>query len=626
MRFVRNLVAALVFSLVPPVLFYRLFSGEGPLPVLLVWVAGAAVCLVLSSDIGRKTPKVPVKVVTAIILGMGALVILIQVNVARRSLAEAWLALAREGRAFGFFSFFATEIYSLFHLGVLAFILSQRESSIPRRIVSGFSALVAVNALCAGIIAGNQWFLALAGAGAVCVFLFQGTEKIMWRIEASVFPTLLAGLLALSIAALGGAGISIISVRFWPDFTPIINSIAPTLPLLRDVPGYGYSIGATNMPRSVFLTERTLYRAFGQPNTRYYLRESTFGRWTGNSWEDDLSGSLEIPVQKEREWEGRDRWERENTLSLILAEDFFPLFPLPSDARAIRLYGRETGDFTALENRGIRFAPGAERGLTAEILVGRTEATPAAQTHRGGNDHVDPALSALATELRAKTESDEEYLQAILAHLGTGFTYAQEAGRIPVDADPVSWFLFESRTGFCLYYASAFVLLARSEGIPARLSEGYIVDMDEWGSAEISGLHAHAWPEVWNGTEWIIYEPTPPYAGGRQQRQAEGIQGDEGSDKAVEHTNRRAKALAAAIAVSAFLALLVRTVFVTPDTRLMRRARRLVKQAASRGVPHPGKTGWIAWEKGARSVFAGKKAERAIETARRMILFLYSKR
>ena len=43
----------------------------------------------------------------------------------------------------------------------------------------------------------------------------------------------------------------------------------------------------------------------------------------------------------------------------------------------------------------------------------------------------------------------------------------------PADQDLVEYFLFDLRKGYCDYYASAMVVLARAAGIPARMAVGY---------------------------------------------------------------------------------------------------------------------------------------------------------
>ena len=92
------------------------------------------------------------------------------------------------------------------------------------------------------------------------------------------------------------------------------------------------------------------------------------------------------------------------------------------------------------------------------------------------------------------------------------YPYTLEIDAPPSDvADVADYFLFNIREGYCDYYATAFVVMARSVGIPSRLSSGYVGGHYDhsyrgWVVQENNG---HSWPEVYfPGWGWIIFEPT----------------------------------------------------------------------------------------------------------------------
>ncbi len=66
------------------------------------------------------------------------------------------------------------------------------------------------------------------------------------------------------------------------------------------------------------------------------------------------------------------------------------------------------------------------------------------------------------------------------------------------ERDPVDLFLFEARRGFCEHYASAFVLLLRAAGIPARVVTGYQGGTinPRGGYMIVRQSDAHAWAEA----------------------------------------------------------------------------------------------------------------------------------
>ena len=88
-------------------------------------------------------------------------------------------------------------------------------------------------------------------------------------------------------------------------------------------------------------------------------------------------------------------------------------------------------------------------------------------------------------------------------------------------ADAIDDFLFRTRVGFCGHYASAFVVLMRAAGVPARVVTGYLGG--EWipygGYLLVRQSEAHAWAEVWlEGRGWTRLDPTAVVAPERLHR------------------------------------------------------------------------------------------------------------
>jgi tetratricopeptide (TPR) repeat protein len=90
------------------------------------------------------------------------------------------------------------------------------------------------------------------------------------------------------------------------------------------------------------------------------------------------------------------------------------------------------------------------------------------------------------------------------------YRYSLKPGIAP-DGDQLGWFLFESKKGYCSYYAFSFALLLRSLGIPARVAAGFFVDpqTNTFDYYPIRSDMAHAWVEVpFPGFGWIEFDPT----------------------------------------------------------------------------------------------------------------------
>ncbi len=124
-------------------------------------------------------------------------------------------------------------------------------------------------------------------------------------------------------------------------------------------------------------------------------------------------------------------------------------------------------------------------------------------------------LRSYMDNLLEGADSDIEKLQRIEDML-SGFSYTLTPGPMPEDVDSTTkfldYFILEKKEGYCSYFASAFVLLARAEGIPARYAEGFYVIKTKGKEITVTSDKAHAWPEVYiDGFGWINYEPTPGY-------------------------------------------------------------------------------------------------------------------
>lgn len=110
-----------------------------------------------------------------------------------------------------------------------------------------------------------------------------------------------------------------------------------------------------------------------------------------------------------------------------------------------------------------------------------------------------PKLRELATSWTAGIVGDRARAQALVRHLREDFTYTLDRKPSPRGQAVLLDFLFVHREGHCEFFASAFVVLARVLGIPARLVAGYrVVEHNGFGGyAVVREKHAHAWAEAY---------------------------------------------------------------------------------------------------------------------------------
>ncbi|HLF73496.1 MAG TPA: transglutaminase-like domain-containing protein [Anaerolineales bacterium] len=121
-----------------------------------------------------------------------------------------------------------------------------------------------------------------------------------------------------------------------------------------------------------------------------------------------------------------------------------------------------------------------------------------------------PAIRQLAADITADSETPYDKAVAITRFLRENIEYAPTISRAPRNKDMLEWILFEYKKGYCVYYASAEILMLRSLGVPARMAVGFAqgerVDENRF---TVRRFNAHAWPEVYfPGIGWVEFEPT----------------------------------------------------------------------------------------------------------------------
>ena len=125
-----------------------------------------------------------------------------------------------------------------------------------------------------------------------------------------------------------------------------------------------------------------------------------------------------------------------------------------------------------------------------------------------------PQARAFAARLREKSANNAEFLAAVLQHFrNENFHYTLQPPLLGTHT--VDEFLFTTRAGFCEHYSSAFVVLMRAAGIPARVVTGY--QGGEVNAADgflvVRQSDAHAWAEVWlENRGWVRVDPTAAVA------------------------------------------------------------------------------------------------------------------
>ena len=86
---------------------------------------------------------------------------------------------------------------------------------------------------------------------------------------------------------------------------------------------------------------------------------------------------------------------------------------------------------------------------------------------------------------------------------------------IPPDVNVPDYFLFQGKEGYCAHFATALTAMLKSQGIRARVVEGFLVNYKERTDIydySVSSRLAHIWVEAYlDGFGWIRLEPTVIY-------------------------------------------------------------------------------------------------------------------
>jgi len=129
-----------------------------------------------------------------------------------------------------------------------------------------------------------------------------------------------------------------------------------------------------------------------------------------------------------------------------------------------------------------------------------------------------PRVAAWAAQFRREHDLQDADAMAItaavLAHIrSAGFSYTLAPGYY--GRDGIDEFWLDRRAGFCEHFATAFVVVMRALGVPARVITGYQgADRSPLdGFYVVRQSYAHAWAEVWQPRRgWQRVDPTAAVA------------------------------------------------------------------------------------------------------------------
>ena len=124
---------------------------------------------------------------------------------------------------------------------------------------------------------------------------------------------------------------------------------------------------------------------------------------------------------------------------------------------------------------------------------------------------ITPETVDLAVEITAPYDNAYDKASAVQRYLRENISYDDQIDAPPEGVEPVHYTLFVSKRAYCTYYASAMTMMLRSQGIPARIVNGYAQGefVEDANVYRVRANNAHTWVEVYFPQYgWIQFEPT----------------------------------------------------------------------------------------------------------------------
>ena len=331
-------------------------------------------------------------------------------------------------------------------------------------------------------------------------------------------------------------GSRIVDQQLHPGLRQTVVTLFPRFPLLYGIPGFGYGFETKRLGGTPILSEAPIFDIQGQPGQRLYLRTAAYSTYDGQSWSRrpaaEATAALPQALKTDEQAKIRTFSPGEaptTSVRITLLAEYYTLVPLTLNTRLIYLPVEQIEGMSGSFEQGYQLATPLRSGQSISLEQGRRpgerESSSAALSAEEAEVYLQlpgrltPELKNLAVLLADPEADTRGTLRNIERYLAQNYTYNLEAKRIPAGADFVDTFLFQSKEGYCVHFASSFAVLARLNGIPTRYATGFLTTLPtgtlpfegnlESGHGTVSGLSSHAWPEVWlEDRGWTAWEAT----------------------------------------------------------------------------------------------------------------------
>jgi transglutaminase-like putative cysteine protease len=253
----------------------------------------------------------------------------------------------------------------------------------------------------------------------------------------------------------------------------------------------------------------------GAGNTKY-LKSITSSYFDGKNWQSESSaaynayngGQLSLPNFKSSQ-PVTDTITVDKVADIAGGEQALPTSQYPVSVNSPDALTYSPESMTFLTGNGIPDSytfTTTHFNFTKEALTKAQPTSDLQYLQMPGN--ITPRTVQLAKEITSGITSPYYKAKAIEEYLKTNYTYDYEAAPAPAGREPNDWFLFEEKRGVCTNFNSAFVMLARAAGLPARIAGGFAIKPQD-AAQTVYADQAHAWAEVnFKELGWVTFDAT----------------------------------------------------------------------------------------------------------------------
>ncbi len=285
-----------------------------------------------------------------------------------------------------------------------------------------------------------------------------------------------------------------------PNTTPLEDILSPELPA-------GNNTNETGPPVEAPHWEGIMLNVTGASHI-HYLRTRVYSVYVNGEWREGNVTRIPTSVIAPPEVTVPHHSERD-TVSVVSSG---PLAYLPTALHTVRV---EAPGITAIPEYNL-FESASSVTSYRFTAVTNTFNIPYLLNLTAGNltDYLnapgDEALKNLAERITVGADSDYERALRIMEYLNGNYRLNENATP-PEGTDRLHWFLFQSGEGSSYDFATAFAVLARLNGLPARLVEGFYVNATP-EEQTVTGKNHLYWAEVYfNGAGWLTFDPIHNY-------------------------------------------------------------------------------------------------------------------